>query len=335
MPALSYEQILSNIHNKVFHPIYFLMGDEPYFIDSITEQLEESVLEEEYRAFNQLVLYGRDVDVPTIANQARSFPMSGNYQLIIIKEAQDVKNIEELDKYFPTFPESTILVINYKYKKLDGRKSFAKTIDKRGVLFESKKLRDYNIPGWITNYLRQKGYSITPKAAQIMSDFLGTDLHKVRNELDKLLITTKKSTKITEVEIDSNIGISKDYNIFELQSAIIKQDVLKANRIVNYFAANSKDNPIIKTVILLYSFFTKVLKVHYAKDKSKNALASSLGVNPFFVNDYLEATSRYSIAKLVQIIGLLREYDMKSKGYGSSNVNEGDLYKEMMYRIMH
>lgn len=335
MPTLSYEQILTNIRNKVFHPIYFLMGEESFFIDAITEQLEENVLDEEYRAFNQLVMYGRDVDVQMIASQARSYPMSGDYQLIIVKEAQDVKDIEELEAFMPNIPASTILVINYKYKKIDGRRSFAKLIDKKGVLFESKKLRDYNIPNWINKYLQAKGYSITPKAAQIMSDFLGTDLHKVRNELEKLMITSPKGSTISEIEIERNIGISKDFNVFELQSALAKKDVLKVNRIINYFASNSKENPLIRTIILLYTFFTKVLKYHYATDKSKNSVASLLGINPYFVEEYQEAAKNYKIAKLAEIVGILREYDLKSKGYGDTNASDGDLYKEMLYRILH
>lgn len=335
MPSLSYEQILTNIRNRVFHPIYFLMGEESFFIDAITEQLEENVLDEDHRAFNQLVLYGRDVDVQIIASQARSFPMSGDYQLIIVKEAQDVKDIEELEKYFPTFPESTILVINYKYKKIDGRKSFAKTVDKKGVLFDSKKLYDNNIPDWINKYLQLKGYSITPKAAQIMADFLGNDLHKVRNELEKLMITSPKGSKLSEIEVEQNVGISKDFNVFELQAALARKDVLKANRIINYFASNTKENPMIRTIILLYGFFMKVLKYHYATDKSRNAVASYLGVNPYFLADYQDAAKNYKIAKIAEIVGLLREYDLKNKGYGSSNTEESDLYRELLYRILH
>jgi DNA polymerase-3 subunit delta len=332
---VTYEQIITSIRNKVFHPIYFLMGEEAYFIDSITEMLEENVLEEDYRAFNQLVMYGRDVDVLTIANQARTYPMSGNYQLLIVKEAQDVKDIEKLEPYLANLPKSTILVINYKYKKIDGRKSFAKQIDKKGVLFESKKLYDNNIPDWINKYLQQKNYTISPKASQIMADFLGTDLHKVRNELEKLMISLPPKSRITDDEVERNVGISKDYNFFELQKALGSRDILKANRIVNYFGSNKKENPILKTVILIYNFYLKVLKYHYATDKSKNAVASVLGVNPFFIGDYQEAAKNYSIAKIVDIIAVLREYDLKAKGYGSNSVDDSELYKELIFKIMH
>ena len=333
--ALTFEQILGNIRNKVFHPIYFLMGEEPYFIDVITEMLEEHVLEEAYKAFNMLVMYGRDVDVATIANQARTYPMSGNYQLLIVKEAQDVKDIEKLEPYLGSFPPSTILVFNYKYKKIDGRKSFAKAIDKAGVLFESKKLYDNNIPEWINKFMQQRNYNITPKAAQIMADFLGTDLHKVRNELEKLMISLKPGSKITETEVEEKIGISKDFNVFELQKAIGRRDVLKANQIVNYFGANSKDTPVLMVTNILYGYFAKLLKYHYATDKSRNNIASILGVNPFFVPDYQDAAAKFSIAAIVQVISILREYDLKSKGYGSNAVDDAALYQEMIYKILH
>lgn len=333
--AATYEQILADIRNKVFRPIYFLMGEEPYFIDSITEMLEEHVLEEAYKAFNLLIMYGRDVDAVTIANQARTFPMSGNYQLLIVKEAQDVKDLEKIEPYLGTFPESTILVINYKYKKIDGRRSLAKTLDKMGVLFESKKLYDNNIPEWINKYLQQRNYTMTPKATQIMADFLGNDLHKVRNELEKLMISLPPGTKITDTEVESKIGISKDFNVFELQKALGKKDIFKANQIVNYFGANKKDSPLTMVVIILYGFFTKVLKYHYAADKSKNNIASVLGVNPFFVTDFQEAASNYTIADAVKIIALLREYDLKAKGYGSNGIEDAELYQELIYKILH
>lgn len=319
----------------MFHPIYFLMGDEAYFIDMITEMLETHVLEEMYRDFNQLVLYGRDVDVIQIAHQARSFPMSGNYQLIIVKEAQDVKDIEKLEPHIGNFPPSTILVINYKYKKIDGRRSFAKLIDKTGVLFEAKKIKDHAVPEWIIKYLQGKKYRIGPKPAQIIADFLGNDLHKVRNELEKLMISLPAGSEITEDDIERNIGISKDFNVFELQTAISKNDILKANRIINYFGNNDKDNPVIKTIVLLYAYFVKVLKVHYCHDKSKNGIASVLGVNPFFVEEYLIAAKNYSPQRLAEIFSLLREYDLKAKGLGSNNMPDAELYKEMLYRIMH
>ena len=332
---MTYEQILSEIHKKNFAPVYFLTGDEPYFIDMISDTIENEALDEADRAFNQIVVYGRDVDVETIANHARSFPMMGERMVVIVKEAQDVKNLENFEPYLDTIPDTTLLVFVYKYKKFDKRKTLAKKIEKKGVWFESKALRDYNIPGWIQSYLKGEGYSITPKATQMLADFLGTDLHKIANELKKLIITLPKNKSIDDAEVERNIGISKDYNVFELQNAIGSRDVLKANRIVNYFGDNGKDNPLLVTAINLYSFFTKVMKLHCAQDKSQGNLAAVLGVNPYFVKDYQLAARNYPPQTCIRNISILREFDMKSKGYESGDVSEKDLYREMIFKLMH
>ena len=332
---MTYEQILSEIHKKNFAPVYFLTGDEPYFIDMISDTIENEALDEADRAFNQIVVYGRDVDVETIANHARSFPMMGDRMVVIVKEAQDVKNLENFEPYLDTIPDTTLLVFVYKYKKFDKRKALAKKIDKKGVWFESKALRDYNIPGWIQSYLKGEGYSITPKATQMLADFLGTDLHKIANELKKLIITLPKNKSIDDADVERNIGISKDYNVFELQNAIGSRDVLKANRIVNYFGDNGKDNPLLVTAINLYSFFTKVMKLHCTQDKSQGNLATVLGVNPYFVKDYQLAARNYPPQTCIRNISILREFDMKSKGYESGDVSEKDLYREMIFKLMH
>ncbi|MBQ4205183.1 MAG: DNA polymerase III subunit delta, partial [Bacteroidales bacterium] len=274
---MTYEQILSDIKNKIYHPVYFLMGEEPYFIDSISDAIESTVLDEADKAFNQIILYGKDVNVHDIVTQARNFPMMGNYLVIIVKEAQDVKNIESMEPFLEMIPETTILVLNYKYKKLDKRLKFAKTLDKDYVLFESKKLYDRDIPKWIVNYLGGKNYKIQQKACQMLADYLGTDLQKVRNELDKLMVAVPNTKEITDFDVEYNIGISKDFNIFELQKAISYGDFPKAVQIINYFGDNTKDNPLIATVIMLYAYYCKLLKLHYATDKSKNNVASVLG----------------------------------------------------------
>ena len=332
---MTYDQILSDIHKRNFAPFYFLTGEEPYFIDMISDTIENEALDEADRAFNQIVLYGRDVDVETIANHARSFPMMGERMVVIVKEAQDVKDLEKFEAYLDTIPETTLLVFAYKYKKFDKRKTLAKKIDKMGVWFESKKLYDSNIPGWIQNYLKADGYSITPKATQMLSDFLGTDLHKIANELKKLTIALPKNKSIDDVDVERNIGISKDYNVFELQNAIGTRDVLKANRIVNYFGDNGKDNPLLVTAITLYGYFAKLIKVHCAQDKSQGNLASVLGVNPFFVKDYLTAARNYPPQVCIRNISILREFDLKSKGYESGETIEKDLYREMIFKLMH
>ncbi len=331
----TYDQILSEIHKKQFAPVYFLTGEEPYFIDMISDTIENEALDEADRAFNQIVLYGRDVDVETIANHARSFPMMGDRMVVIVKEAQDVKDLEKFEPYLDTIPDTTLLVFAYKYKKFDKRKTLAKKIDKMGVWFESKKLYDSNIPGWIQNYLKGEGYSITPKATQMLADFLGTDLHKIANELKKLTIALPKNKSIDDADVERNIGISKDYNVFELQNAIGSRDVLKANRIVNYFGDNGKDNPLLVTAITLYGYFTKLIKLHCTQDKSQANLASVLGVSPFFVKDYLAASKNYPPATCIRCISILREFDLKSKGYESGDVSEKDLYREMIFKLMH
>lgn len=332
---MTFEQILSDIKKRNFSPIYFLMGEEPFFIDSISDELENNILDETERSFNQIILYGSDVNAKDIMTQARAFPMMGEHLVVIVKEAQNVKDIESIAEYLDKLPPTTILVICYKYKKLDKRKTLAKQIDKKGILFESKKLYDNNIPDWIVKYLASKKYNITPKAAQMLADFLGNDLHKVRNELEKLMVAVPKSKKIDDVDVEYNIGISKDFNVFELQKAIGAKDFVKANQIINYFGDNPNDNPIFMTIVVLYGYFTKLLKLHFSKDKDKNTLATMLGVNPYFVNDYLVAARNYSWTDCMKCIEVLREFDLRSKGYNSSSdITQKDLYKEMICRIL-
>jgi len=332
---MTFEQIISDIRNKVYYPVYMLMGEEPYFIDTISDLIEDTVLEEQYQDFNKIVVYGRDVDARAIINQAKSYPMTGNYQVLIVKEAQDVKDIDAIEPYVLHPLESTILVLNYKYKKLDKRKSLSRTIEKKGVLYESKKLYENSIPEWINRYLAQKNYTITPKACQMIADYLGTELQKVRNELEKLIISQPTGTTITEDAVERNIGISKDFNVFELQQAIGKKNIRNAYRIVLHFGSNSKDNPLLMTVVILYNYYVKLLKCHYTTDRSRNNLASVLGVNPFFVNDYTEAIKHYPVSKIVQNISILREFDLKAKGMGNVSADDSELYKELVYKLMH
>ena len=303
---MTYEQILADIKKRVYYPIYFLMGEEPFFIDTISNELENTILDEAERSFNQVVLYGSDVSVNDIMSQARAFPMMSDYLVVIVKEAQNVDNIDSLADYIEKIPPTTILVINYKYKKLDKRRALAKYIDKKGVLFESKKLYDNNIPEWITKYLAAKKYNITPKATQMIADFLGNDLHRVRNELEKLMVALPPSKRIDDADVEYNIGISKDFNVFELQKAIGSKDLPKANRIINYFGDNPKENPIFMVISVLYGYYTKLLKLHFSKDKNKSTVATMLGVNLFFVNDYFEAVRNYSWTDCMNCIEVLR-----------------------------
>jgi DNA polymerase-3 subunit delta len=293
-------------------------------------------LPEAEKAFNQMIIYGDDTNIPSIIDTARRFPMMASHQVIIIKEAQSLKKLEDLVIYLEKPLLSTILVFSYKYKTLDKRTKLFKTLESRGVYFESPRIRDYLIPGWIERYLMTKGIRIDPSAGAMLTEYLGTDLHKIVNELDKLIITLPEGKPvITNSLIEKNIGISKDYNNFELQKAIGEKNILKANMIVHYFADNPKDNPIMLTIASLFGYFSKLLTYHYLTDKSKNNVAAALKVNPFFVKDYEISATKYNVSRTVQIISLLRTYDLRSKGYGDPGTEPGDLLKELVYKILH
>lgn len=332
---MTFEQIIADIRKKIYYPIYFLHGEEPYFIDQISGLLEDTVLTDSEKEFNQTVIYGRDTTVGLIIDVARRFPMMANYQVVIVKEAQDLDKIEDLQYYLGNPLKSTILVICFKYKKIDQRKSFAKLVDKTGVLFESARLYDNKIPAWITEQIRGRGFSISPQACQMLAEYLGSDLGRIMNELEKLVINLPAGSTIDGGIIEKNIGISKDYNIFELQNALGRKDVLKANRIVRHFAANTKLNPAVVVITVLFNFFIKVMIYHQLADRSKNNVASVLGVNQFFVKDYEDAAQNYSYKKLRQVIAILREYDLKVKGVNNVSADEGELMKEMVFRILH
>ncbi|MCB0807037.1 MAG: DNA polymerase III subunit delta [Bacteroidales bacterium] len=332
---MKYEQILNDLKNKIYYPVYVLSGEEPYYIDTISDYIEEHILTDTEKEFNQNVVYGRDTDVLSVISMAKRYPMMANYQVVIVKEAQDIKNIDDLAPYVENPLNSTLLVINYKYKKIDGRKSFAQLVKKKGVFFESKKIYDNQLGPWMKSYLEKRGYSISPKASVMLVEFLGTNLSKIVNELEKLTLNIPEKAEINDAVVEQNIGISKDFNTFELQNAIGSRNVLKANQIANYFAANPKDNPLIKTVFILNSFFGKLLIYHQLADKSRNNVASALSINPFFVKDYQAAARHYSKGKIANIISYLREYDLKSKGVDNVSATDGELLKELLFKILH
>jgi DNA polymerase III subunit delta len=334
--SVTYEEIISDLKNRIFKPVYFLAGEEPYYIDLITGYIEDKVLPEAEKAFNQIILYADDTNIPSIIDIARRFPMMSSHQVVIIKEAQSLKKLDDLVIYLERPLLSTILVFCYKYKTLDKRTKLFKTLESHGVYFESARVRDYLIPAWIERYLMTKGIKTDPSASAMLTEYLGTDLHKIVNELDKLIITLPAGKPIiTTSLIEKNIGISKDYNNFELQKAIGEKNILKANMIVHYFANNPKDNPITLSIASLFGFFSKLLTYHYLTDKSKNNTASVLKVNPYFVKDYENAAVKYNVSKTVLIISLLRTFDMKSKGFGDPGTDQGDLLKELVFRILH
>ena len=327
--------IVSDIKKGNIQPIYFLMGDEPYYIDKISDYIEATILDEAEKGFNQQVMYGRDASIEDIVAAAKRYPMMAERQVLIVKEAQDLsRSIEKLVSYAENPQPTTVLVFNYKYKKLDKRKKLYKAIAKSGLIYESKKLYDNQVADWIRRVLSGKKYQIEPKAAQMLVEFLGTDLSKIANELDKLMLILPKETIINDKHIEENIGISKDFNNFELQKAIGSKNIVKANRIINYFVENPKNNPTVMTISLLNTFFTKLLLFHGLQDKSKAAVSKSLGVGFYFIDDYFLAARNYPMRKVAQVIALLRDSDVKSKGVGA-NQTQGDILKELLFKILH
>lgn len=312
------------------------MGEEPYYIDKISEFIENNILDEAEKGFNQMVLYGRDVTIDDIISNSKRFPMMADYQVVIVKEAQDLsRTIEKLASYAENPQPTTILVINFKYKKLDKRKALYKTLNKTGFVFESKKLYENQVAEWIRRILAGQNYNISPKASQMLVEFLGTDLSKIDNELNKLKIVLPEGTQITPEHIEENIGISKDFNNFELRKAVGDKDIVKAHRIAKYFADNPKDNPMVVTISLLFSFFCQLLHLHGMNDKTPRSVASALRINPYFVNEYLTAARNYPMKKVSTVIALLRDFDVKGKGVGASAVPQGDLLKELLVRILN
>ncbi len=334
--AVTYEEIISDLKKRIFKPVYFLAGEEPYYIDLITDHIEKNVLPEAEKSFNQIIYYGEDTTVPSIIESARRFPMMASHQVVIVKEAQSLKKIDDLLVYVEKPQPSTILVINYKYKVIDKRTKLFKALDNHAVYFESARLRDYQVPAWIERYLMTQGIKTDPNASALLTEYLGSDLHKIVNELNKLIITLPAGKPvITSSLIEKNIGISKEYNNFELQKAVGEKNILKANMIVHHFANNPKDNPVTFSIASLFSYFSKLLTYHYLTDKSKNNAAAVLKVNPYFVKDYEISASKYNVSKTVQIISLLRTYDMKLKGFGDLSSEPGDLLKELVFKILH
>jgi DNA polymerase-3 subunit delta len=329
-------KIINDIKAGNIKPIYFLMGEEPYYIDKLTEYIEENVLQEHERDFNQTVLYGRDVTIEDIVGNAKRYPMMADRQVVIVKEAQELaRTIDKLESYAENFQDTTVLVMAYKYKTLDKRKKLVKLLDKVGLVFESKKMYENQVGTWIQRVLQGKGYSIEPKANAMLVEFLGNDLSRISNELNKLQIILPKGHTICAKDIEENIGFSKDFNVFELQNALGAKNQLKAYKIAQYFADNPKDNPMVVTTSLIFSYFVKVLKYHGLKDKNPKNVASVLGISPFFIKDYDVALKNYPMKKVSVIVAGLRDIDVKSKGVGSNSLSNHDLLKEMLVTIFN
>jgi len=328
------KQIVADIRNGNIKPIYFLFGEEPYYIDKISQFIEKNVLTEEEKGFNQMVLYGKEASIDEIVGNAKRYPMMAERQVVIVKEAQELsRTIEQLVDYAENPQPTTVLVLCYKYKKLDKRKKLYKSVGKHGVLFESKKLYENQVSEWLRKVLHGKGYSISHKAAIVLVEYLGTDLSRISKELDKLTLVLPKESQITPADIEEHIGISKDYNNFELKKAIGERNVLKATRIVNYFAQNPKDNPFVLTISLLHNFFSQLLQYHGLNDHSPKNVASALRVNPYFVGEYQIAAKNYPMKKVSSIVSHLREMDLKGKGVGATAIPQSDLLKELIAKI--
>ncbi len=329
-------QIVEDIKTGSTKPIYFLMGEEAYYIDKISNYIEKNLLTEEEKGFNQMVLYGRDVSVEDIVSQAKRYPMMAEKQVIIVKEAQDLnRTIDRLLPYVENPQPTTVLVICYKYRSLDKRKKLGKMIAEKGVLFESKKLYENQVGEWISSNLKERGYGIEPKAGHMLVEFLGTDLSKIDNELEKLALILERGTVINASHVEENIGISKDYNNFELRKAIGEKQFVRANQIINYFAENPRTHPLVMTISLLHSFFTQLLLYHGLKDKGRINTAKMLKINPYFVPEYQKAASNYPMRKVARVVSYLRDADMQSKGVGASNLSHADILKQLLFKIMH
>ncbi len=329
-------KIINAIKAGNIKPIYFLMGEEPYYIDKLTEYFEQNLLQEHERDFNQTILYGRDVAIENIVGIAKRYPMMADRQLVVVREAQELsRTIDQLENYVENPQLTTVLVIAYKYKTLDKRKKITKLLSKHGIVYESKKLYENQVGEWLKRVLQGKKLSIEPKAVAMFVDFLGTDLSKIANEVNKLAIILPEGSTITPAIIEENIGFSKDFNPFEFRKAIGERNQLKAYQIADYFAQNQKDNPNVLTIGLVFGFFSQLLLYHGLQDKSPRNVAIALKVNPFFVKDYDLALKNYPMKKVSTIVATLRDIDVKSKGVGANALPPGDLLKEMLVKIFN
>lgn len=334
---ITYDDIFKDLRAGKYFPVYYLMGEEPYYIDKISDYITDNILTEEEKEFNLTVLYGMDTNISTVINAAKRYPMMSKYQVVVVKEAQSMRRMEELSYYLQKPLDSTILVICHKHGVLDRRKKLAAELEHVGIVFDSKKIKEAHLPVFISSYLKQKDIDIEPKAVAMVADFVGTDLSRLTGELDKLVITLPAGqTRVTPDLIEKNIGISKDYNNFELRNALIEKDILRSNKIIKYFEENPKTNPIQMTLSLLFNFFSNLMLTYYAPEKSEQGIASMLGLRtPWQAREYLIAMRKFSGMKTMEIIGEIRYADAKSKGIGNSSASQGDILRELVFKILH
>ncbi len=332
---MDHKLLLKEIRNKKFEKIYFLHGEEPYFIDVLTKAIQDNALEESERDFNQSILYGKDAEVLSLISELKSYPMMAERRLVILKEAQYFKAIEQLESYLENPANSTIFVICYKYKTFDARKKILKNALKNGVVFKSEKVKEYQLAEWIQQYIKTTGYELTSKACMLLIESLGNDLGRIVKELEKLAVLIEKGTIINENHIEENIGISKDYNVFELTNAVANKDNLKALKIVDYFDHNPKAADLVFVISNLFKFFSQIMRIHFLPNKSREAVAQALGVHPFVAGELTNAKNKYDPRKIAANIALIHEYDLKSKGVGNTSTTQGELMREMVYQLIH
>lgn len=332
---MTYNDIIRDLKAKNYSPIYFLHGEESFFIDKISSYIEKNVLTESEKSFNQTILYGKEANYNAVVDNARRYPIMAERQVVIIKEAKEMKDLQKLERYVEKPAPTTILVICYKHKKLDQRSKLAKALKKKAIVFESKKLYDNQIPEWINTYLKERKYKIQVDATQLVAEYLGTNLSKVSNELDKLILNIPQGTTINTDHIQKNIGISKDYNVFELQNAIGQRNVLKCQRIVNYFISNPKKHPLVQVISSLFGFFSKIYIYHSAGQVSDNEMAKKLGTRAFFLKQYRVAAKNFNRQRTERVINILKEYDLKSKGVERDSTPDTELLREMIFKILH
>ena len=332
---MDYKLIIKDIKNKKLEKIYFLHGEEPFYIDLISNAVAEHALEDFERDFNQTVLYGKDCDILALLSELKSYPMMSERRVVILKEAQDLKQFDELESYLDSPLESTVFVICYKYKAFDARKKSIKNAAKNGIVFKSEKVKEYQLSEWIQAYVKSLGFGITSKAGMLLAEFLGNDLGRIVKEIEKLSLLIEAGTTINEIHIEENIGISKDYNIFELTNAIATKDSVKAFKIVQYFEYNPKAGELVAIIPNLFKLFMQLMKIHFLPNKSRDVVAQTLGVHPFVAGELTNQRNNYDPKKLAQNIATLHEYDLKAKGVGNSTFPSGELMREMTYKLLY
>lgn len=331
---MSIEKIINDWKKGAFKPVYWLEGEEEYFIDKAIDYAEHHILNESEASFNLSIFYGKDAIWADVVNACRRYPMFAERQVVILKEAQQMKEVEKLEPYVENPSPSTVFVVSYKDKKLDARKKFAKTVKEKGVLVTTKKIYDRELPEWTKEMVQSKGLTITPKGLALLVDHIGNDLTRIENEIDKISVNLGKRTSVTEDDIENFIGVSKEFNIFELQSAIAAKDLPKSIRIIQYFEANPKSAPVQLVLPSLYSFFSKVFMVFGAGTNDEKTIATTIGVAPYFIKDYVQAAKVYSYQGVERALLLLHQYNLRSIGVGNGNTEDGSLMKELAVKMM-